>query len=69
METAESRGQRPQHDSETGASLIQVHGVHGDIRNVQAVREPRVLRPQHGGQAGDGQEDAVRLCSQKRYTA
>lgn len=54
METAEPRSPRPQHDAETGPSVVQVHGVHGYLRHVQAVRKPRLFRPQRRRQACHG---------------
>lgn len=59
MEAAEPRGPRPQHDPEAGAPLVQVHGVHGHLRHVQAVRESRVLGAQRRRQEGHGQEELV----------
>lgn len=58
MEVAEPRGARPRHDAEAGPSLLQVHRVHGHVRHVQAVREPRVLGAQRSCQTGHGQEAA-----------
>ena len=58
MEVAEPRGQGPRQDPEAGPPLVQVHGLHGDLRPVQAVREPRVHSPQRRGQEGRQEQAA-----------
>lgn len=55
VETAESRSAGSQFDPEAGASIVQMHRVHSNIRHVPSVWEPRVLRPQRGCQACHGQ--------------
>lgn len=56
METAKPRGQRPQHDPETGTFVVQMYSVHGNVRHVQTIRKPRVLGAQRRRQTGHGQE-------------
>lgn len=58
VEAAEPRGQGPRQDPEAGSPLVQVHGLHGDLRPVQAVREPRVHGPQRRGQEGRQEQAA-----------
>lgn len=43
MEIAKPRGQRPQHDSETGPFVVQMYSVYGNVRHVQTIRKPRIL--------------------------
>lgn len=47
MEASQSRVARSQHDPQARPSVLQMHRLHGHIRNVQAVRESRLLGSQH----------------------
>lgn len=43
VETSQSCSSRPQSDLKASASVIQMYSVHGNIRNVQAIRESRIF--------------------------
>lgn len=59
VEAAQPRGARSQHDSETSTPILQVYGMHGHFRHVQAVREPCLFGAQRRGQARHGEEVLV----------
>jgi len=56
VEVVEPRGARPLDGAEAGPFVVQVHRVHGHLRHVQAVREPRVLGAQRGRETRHGPE-------------
>lgn len=57
METIKPRGPRSQLNTQTCPSLIQMHSMHSDVWNVQAIREPRILGSQRCGETCYGQKE------------
>lgn len=57
MEAAESRGAGSRYDTEACAFIVQMHSLHCHVRDVQAVRESRLLGAQRRSEESNGQEE------------